>query len=238
MKKLSALLLAIICVFAIAGCRKVENESVPYDLSQSGVSSKGEKLITYDRARAFNSEYQRLVEKYGTADFDGDKLKGVAVVRLIDFLGNGNYTMYVAYADGTTPYVNKQEVFGFDNGMSKLLELNDSSVAIDITSKASADAEAPSIWLYTDVSGRGYIVTGEDMSKSADYNTFVGLKNGEKVYSFCCEFTKTDNETLGGTYEKINLAGITEEDAENIFSENQKVVDSMEAQSKKDSVKN
>ncbi|MBR3971570.1 MAG: hypothetical protein IKJ83_01605, partial [Ruminococcus sp.] len=91
---------------------------------------------------------------------------------------------------------------------------------------------------YTDAAGRGYIVTGEDMSVSADYNTFVGLKNGERVYSFCCEFTKTNNETLGGTYEKINLAGLTEEDAENIFAENQKVVDSMEAQSKRDSVKN
>lgn len=237
MKKFLALLFALICVLSFAGCRKVEDESVPYDLSQSGVTNKGEQLVTYDRAKAFYKEYTKLTDEFGVADFDGDKLKGVAVVRLVDFLGNGNYTMYVAYADGTAPYVNKQAVFGFDNGMSKLLEFKNTSVGVDITAKETADAEAGAVWLYTDSSGRGYIVTGEDMSKSAEYNTFVGLKDGEKVYAFQKEFTKENNEMLSGNYEKIKLAGLTEADAESIFAENQRVVESMKVQAEKDTVK-
>ena len=238
MKKFLALLFAVLCLFSVTACREVEEkEELPYDLSQSGVDNKNNTVVSYDRAKAFYNQYKSLVNQYGAADFDGTNLKGVAVVRLYDFLGNGQLNMYVAYADGTKPYVNKQAVYGFDNGMSKMLERDNSYVKQDITSKATADADAYSIWLYKNSTGRGYIVTGEDMSKSADYSTYIALKDGEKFYAFNCEFTKTDNETLSGTYEKIKVSGLTEADAEKIFAENKKVIDSMKTQSQMDTVR-
>ena len=233
MKKFLAVLFVLLMVLSLGACKKVAEEAeVAYDLSSKG-QSNGKTVVSYDRARIFYDEYNRLVDKYGKADLDGDTLKGVAVVRLLDFTGTGKYELYVAYADGTESYVNKQMIVGFDNGVGYLLDKDTSSVKADIVSKATADAETPSIWLYTGTSGRGYVVTGDNMNAEPVYNTYVRESKGEKVYTFQPE----DIGAANGKTEKINLTGLTEEDFSAITEENQRVIESLRVQANKNTVK-
>lgn len=224
MKKLFAFLLAMLCVLSLVACDM--SGAITYDLENA------------DRARCFNNTYKSLVEKYGEAKFENGKLTGVAVTRLIDFTGDGIYEFYVAYADGTKDYVNKQMVVGFDLGSATLIGKDGRNASQDetpyenITSKASADAQTPCVWLFKDAANRGYIVTGDDLSKSADYITYISTRGNEKVYSFQVDFTEIDGSEPQGEFEKINLVGITESEAKAVLAENEKVMDSIRAQDK------
>lgn len=216
MKKIFAMLLAVMCVVSLAACDM--SGAIVYDLGN------------VDRANYFQTYYDNLVDQYGKAkvesdDTYGNVLTGVAVARLLDFTGDGIYELYVAYADGTTPYVNRQMVVGFEYGSATLLDE-------EITSKATADDKAPTICLYTDDSNRAYIVKGEDMSASADYTTYVQTRGEEKIYAFETEFTEQDGTELAGTYERISLADFTDEDSKLVFDENDKVTDSIKGQAK------
>lgn len=214
MKKIIALLMTVVFVFALTACSG-RSAADYYDIGNT------------DRATYFYKQYNSLVEKYGEASFDGDKLQGVAVVRLIDFTGDGGYEIYIAYADGTKDYVNRHQIIGFDRGPATIFDE-------EITSKANASDATPQIWLYTDGADRGYVVTGEAMAEVADYSTFITTRDGEKIYKFQKEFTiggeNGDDVVLDGTWEKINLTGLTEEDVDIIFEENDCVVDSMKSQ--------
>ncbi len=216
MKRFLAIIFALLMVMAFAGCSK--KGAIVYDIGN------------VDAASYFNREYDSLVEKYGTAELNGDKLTGVAVVRLIDFTGNGNYELYMAYADGTQDYVNRHKVVGFDRGSATILDE-------EITSKEKADDETPSIWLYKDATSRGYIVSGEVLTQKADYRTFIRTRNEEKIYAFVPEFTidaaSDDEVIIDGTYEKIRLSGLTQEDADFVIEENTKVVDSIKGWAKR-----
>lgn len=223
MKKFIAMLLVIMCVISLAACDL--SGAITYDLGNA------------DRANYYNRIYTEMVDKYGEAEMTADDtygnvLTGVAVVRLIDFTGEGIYELYIAYADGTVPYVNKQLVVGFENGPATLID-EQTEFSDEITSKATADAAAPSLWLYKDNYGRAYIVTGEDLSKEAVYNTFIQTRGEEKVYSFDKEFSEVDGNELAGSYEKINLTGLTKEDADMVFEENEKVINSISGQIEK-----
>lgn len=215
MKKIIALLMAVVFIFALAACSKTSGDY--YDIGNA------------DRATYFYNQYKKLIDKYGEASFDGDKLQGVAVLRLIDFTGDGAYEIYIAYADGTKDYVNRQQIIGFERGPATILD-------DEITSKANASDTTPQIWLYTDATGRGYVVTGEAMDEVADYSTFITTRGEEKVYKFLKEFTiggaNGDDVVIDGTYEKISLAGLTEEDTDLVFEENECVIDSIKGQSK------
>lgn len=224
MKKFLAFILAMMCVLSLVACDM--SGSIAYDLGSA------------DRAKCFNNTYNNLVEKYGKAKFENGKLTGVAVVRLMDFTGDGVYEFYVAYADGTQDYVNKQMVIGFDMGSATLIgrdgrhENQEETPYETITSKASSDASAPCIWLFKDTADRGYIVTGDDLSKSADYITYITTRGNEGVYSFQVDFTEIDGNEPQGEFEKINLVDITEDDAKAVMDENKKVIDSISGQLK------
>ena len=213
MKKIIALIMTLVFVFALTAC--------------SGKSADYYDIGNTDRATYFYNQYKRLIDKYGAASFDGDKLQGVAVARLIDFTGDGVYEIYFAYADGTQDYVNRHMIIGFDRGPATIFDE-------EITSKVKASDATPQIWIYTDAVGRGYIVTGEAMAEVADYSTFITTRDGEKIYKFQKEFTiggeNGDTVELDGTWEKIALTGLTQEDADVIFEENDCVIDSIEGQ--------
>lgn len=234
MKRILALLFALLMVFSLAACKKVENTpKTQYDSNDLGSNDKGGDdyvvaITAYDRARYFYSEYETLLKKYGEAKLENGNLKGVAVVRLLDFMGNGNLNMYVAYADGSKPYVNKQMVFGFDNGGSVIVgntyvKKEGGSVSEDITSLATADAKAPSVWLYTGSTGRGYIVTGDNMTEAPAFNTYFQMYEGEKAYNF----KEEKGAVSGGTFEKIDLSGLSEDAFETIAERTEKVVESL-----------
>lgn len=214
MKRCFALILAVISVLAFSACSN--KGSVQYDLGNS------------DRAGYFNDQYSKLIGEYGEATYEDGKLSGIAVVRLLDFTGDGEYEIYIAYADGTKDYVNRHKVVGFDNGPATIYDE-------EITSKAKATDEGYSIWLYVDGTGRAFIVTGDAMEESADYSTFIQTRGDEKIYAFQREFTiggaSGDEVVIDGTYEKISLSDLTQEDIDEIFAENQKVLDSINGQS-------
>ena len=224
MKKIISIMLLVIMVCSLAACKP----------SQIEVGNP-------DRADVFNKNYDNLSSEYGRGEYKvdpelGGVLSGVAVMRLLDFTGDGNPELYVAYSDGTTPYANKQQIYGFDSGSAVIFSefYTDSLEFADITSKSSADAKAPCVWLYTDKSGLSYIVVGEDLSKEADYYylKFNKLENGDREIMELA-FTEVDGHELSGTYEKIELAGVSESDAEKIFEENEKVLKSVQSQGNK-----
>ncbi len=194
-----------------------------------------------DRADVFDSNYNKLSSEYGKGEYKvdpelGGVLSGVAVMRLLDFSGDGSPELYVAYSDGTTPYANKQQIYGFSNGAATIFSdfYVDSLEFEDITSKSSADAKAPCVWLYTDKSGLSYLVVGEDLSKEANYYYIKAkkLENGDREIMELA-FTEVDGNELSGTYEKIELAGVSESDAEKVFKENDKVLKSVRSQGNK-----
>ncbi len=224
MKKFISIMLLVIMVCSLAACKPGQIE-----------------VGNPDRADVFNKNYDNLSSEYGRGEYKvdpelGGVLSGVAVMRLLDFTGDGNPELYVAYSDGTTPYANKQQIYGFDSGSAVIFSefYTDSLEFADITSKSSADAKAPCVWLYTDKSGLSYIVVGEDLSKEADYYylKFNKLENGDREIMELA-FTEVDGHELSGTYEKIELAGVSESDAEKIFEENEKVLKSVQSQGNK-----
>ncbi len=225
MKKILAFILAVMCVASLAACNVTG--SATYDIGNT------------DRANYFYNTYNKYVEQYGEAKLENGALTGVAVVRLLDFTGDGVYELYMAYADGTEDYVNRQMVVGFDFGSAILIgdtprgkTTGDEITYKEITTKTSADAQSPSIWFYKDSVNRAYIAVGEDLSKSADYITYVQTRGDEKIYAFRTEFTELDGNEPQGEFEKIDLTGLTEDDAKVIFAENDKVVKSIKAQTK------
>jgi len=86
-----------------------------------------------DWAVAYLNVIDKLIEKYGEGimkenAFYGDScMSGVGVVRLIDFDGNGTYELYCAYSNGESPLLNKQVIYGYDNGLITLMEERDVS---------------------------------------------------------------------------------------------------------------
>lgn len=225
MKKVLAILLLVLTVCSLAACKSTQT----LDLGNT------------DRADVFGKNYDNLSSEYGKGEYKvdpelGGVLSGVAVMRLLDFTGDGTPELYVAYSDGTTPYANKQQIYGFSNGSAVIFSefYTDSLEFADITSKSSEDAKAPCVWLYTDKSGLSYIVVGEDLSKEAEYYYLKAkkLENGDREIMELA-FTEVDGHELSGTYEKIELAGVTEAEAERIFKENKKALDSVEKQGSK-----
>ncbi len=225
MKKFIALLMIVMCVFTLAACKGAPGAYM---------------LDTSDKANYFDGELGDLLGDFGEGayaedDTYGGVLTGVAVVRLLDFTGDGKNELYVAYADGTKPYANRQVVYGFDNGPKNLIydemaasydeNYVESSVPEEITSKSSASSVAPCVWLYTDNTGRSYIVTGDDMSNVAEYHTY----KGDGVYAFVKEFEELGGKELAGTYEKIELTGVSEAEAEKLFDINKEVFESISA---------
>lgn len=224
MKKILAFVLCVLCVFSLAACNGSKRN---YDIGNT------------DRANYFYNTYNKYVDQYGEAEFKDGKLTGVAVARLIDFTGDGVYELYMAYADGTEDYVNRQMVVGFDFGSAVLIgdtpygkTTGDEINYKYLTTKTSADAETPSIWLYKDSVSRGYIAIGDDLSKTAEYITFVQTRGDEKIYAFRPEFTEVGGNEPKGEFEKINVVGLSEDEANAIFKENEKVVKSIKAQTK------
>ena len=212
MKKIIALLFALIFVFSLAACKKVTVADVPAEAEDlrvvAQIDGKDYQVVSYDAVHNYYEQYQELVKKYGEPKFEDGKLKGVAVVRFGDFVGTGRQQMYVAYADGTKDYVNKQAVYIFDNGPGELIDKEGTSIKSDITSK---DGSTPSVWIFKS-SSKAYIVTGDDLSKNPVFHEYVRTSAGKEVYAFQKTSAKSD-----GTLIKINLTGLSSDDANKIL---------------------
>lgn len=207
MKKFLSVALIIACVLSLVACSRSNKES--YNLGNA------------DRARIFYNTYNDYVEKYGEGKDVQGSLCGTAVVRLMDFTGDGVLEMLIAYSSEKDGKVDRVMVCGFDMGFAEILNE-------EITSKATADAETNTLWLYTDSSGLSYIIKGEDLSASRSYLTYQQADaEGKPLYAFAEAFD-TDGTDLSGTYEKIDLTGNS--DSKAVFEKNENVVDALESQ--------
>ena len=71
---------------------------------------------------AYTSVIRDLTDRYGvgviapTMIDDGNWMTGLAVVRLVDFDGDGTPELLVAYQNTAGQYANRQAVYGYDNG--------------------------------------------------------------------------------------------------------------------------
>lgn len=223
MKKVIALILMILTVVSFTAC----------------ASTGTHDLANPDRASKYSDNYAKLTTEYGEAELKEDAeygtvLTGVAVMRILEFSGDSKPELYIAYSDGTKPYANKQQIYGFDNGPYEFFnEYKENLDMAEITTKSSADKKGPCICLYTDEDGVAYLVVGEDLSKQADYYSYVTVdSNGDEIYNLVKIFTEYDGKQLPGKYEYIELTGLTKADAEKIFEENENVINSIESQKK------
>lgn len=205
MKKILALVLLLSLVLTFAAC--------------------GEKGTTYslgsaDRARVFYNTYNSYVEKYGEGKSVDGVLHGTAVVRLYDFSDDGYPEMLIAYSSEKDSVVDSVMICGFDMGFAELYNEK-------ITSKASADSTAKTLWVYEDSSDLGYLVLGEDLSLSRSYVTYFKTDSeGNPLYDFAESFN-TDGNDLSGVYDKFDINGA---DFEIIESTNKDVIRSMKNQ--------
>lgn len=224
MKKLISVIMLVLVVVSLAACSADNSPNTP-----SAIGNK-------DRAEKFEKDVNKVEEKSGKGILANDAalgnvLTGTAVVRVLEFSGDDKPEMYVAYSDGTKPYANKQQIYGFDNGPYEFFSERKGNLELsEITSKSSADAKAPCIWLYTDESGISYLVIGEDLSKEAHYYSYVTVNpDGSEVYNIVEKFTGLNGKVYEGTYEKIELAGITQDEANAIFAKNEEALKLIEA---------
>lgn len=207
MKKFISLMLILLCALSFAAC--------------SGKAQESYSLGNADRARVFYNTYNSYVGKYGEGKDAEGSLTGAAIVRLMDFTGDGNPEMLIAYSSEKDGKVDSVMVCGFDMGYAELLNEK-------ITSKSSASAEGNCLWLYTDSSGLSYIVMGEDLSLSRSYTCYQQAgADGKALYKFAEAFT-ADGMDLSGTYEKIELSGNS--DTNKVFKTNKNVVAALESQ--------
>ena len=128
-------------------------------------------------AEAYLSVVNRLIDQYGKGAigpndyYYGEHMTGVGVVRLIDFDGNGVYELYCAYQDHDRPWVNKQIIYGYDNGLIVLLEECE-------VSNPGTDVSPTTTFLTKD--GKVYLVHVDEITVG-DYYT---LQDGKMVSVF------------------------------------------------------
>ena len=151
-------------------------------------------------AEAYLGVVNRLIDQYGEGAIEpndyyyGVHMTGVGVVRLIDFDGNGVYELYCAYQDHDRPWVNKQIIYGYDNGLIVLLE--ECRV-----SNPGTDVSPTTIFLTKD--GKVYLV---DEYEITDGNYYT-LQDGEMVSVFSYYYNWLD-----GGPAVINGDTVTEEE--------------------------
>lgn len=202
MKKLLSTLVLIAMVFALAAC---SNTTKTYDLENS------------DRARGFYNKYQHYVEQYGEGKEVNGALCGVAIVRLLDFTGDGSFEMLLGYSSQKDGIVDSVAVFGFDMGLAEILN--------EKISTSTADGVC--IWTYTDSFDNSYIIKGEDLSVERSYQSFMKTDSeGNPIYKFAEAFS-TKGEDLSGEYDRIY---VTSGDFKSVLSETDNVVKSIESQ--------
>jgi len=128
-------------------------------------------------AEAYLGVVNRLIDQYGEGAIELDDnghsehMTGVGIVRLIDFDGNGVYELYCAYQNHDYPWVNKQIIYGYDNGLIVLLE--ECRV-----SNPGTDICPTTIFLTKD--GKVYLV---DVDELTDGNYYT-LQDGKMVSVF------------------------------------------------------
>lgn len=97
-----------------------------------------ERVISHEQATAYLDIINELISKYGEGDIviESDncyQVKGLGVVRLIDFDNDGTYELYCAYCSkGFT--VDTERIYGFrDNNAILIMENRVSNPGTDIT---------------------------------------------------------------------------------------------------------
>ena len=99
-----------------------------------------------DEEAAMRAAYRQVIDgltqQYGEGSIsespiDGQSvMKGLAVVRLLDFDGDGTQELYCAYAKEGSPYANRQEIYQYrDNEAVLIYESSISNEGTDVSPK-------------------------------------------------------------------------------------------------------
>lgn len=180
-----------------------KEESQATDSSLQEESSQDEPA---DEEAAMKAAYRQVVEEltqqYGEGSIsespiDGQSvMKGLAVVRLLDFDADGTQELYCAYAKEGSPYANRQEIYQYRDTEAVLIY--ESSISNDGT-----DVSPMTRLVYKE--GRIYLAEGIPFSLKGEY---LRLTDGQMQSEFSFESGyMSDN----GQY-YINGAEVTEEE--------------------------
>lgn len=202
MKKSLIVSILLTIVFVVAGLTACSAQKEPTEenleptvtpIETSGGVYENMASDETDRATAYIKVINSLIRQYGEGRIvqnsfdDGESMLGVGIVRLIDFDGDGKHELYCAYADGNGDWVNKQSIYGYDNGLVELLkERNISNPGTDVS---------PSTTLLSK-NGNVYLV---DVVEIVDGNYFT-VQDGKmvSVLNYYYDFFEDKNFTLNG----------------------------------------
>ena len=159
--------------------------------------SKTEAVQTLDDAAcagAYLDVINNLISQYGEGTVGPSNVSfhngmfGVAMVRLIDFDGDGTYELYCAYAKDEGFWVDSQVVYGYDNGLITLLEeCGVSSPGTDV---------CPST-MFLSKDGKVYLIVDDGMDV-----TYYTLRDGKFVsvfnYYYDWDNEENPNNTVNG----------------------------------------
>lgn len=202
MKRFFAVFCVLVLVLALSAC---SDKAKSYDIGNA------------DRARVFFNKYNSMVEEYGEGRSVDGTLHGTAVARLYDFTGDGYPELLFAYSSLKDGVVDSVKICAFDMGYAEIYNEKITTVS----------EEGLSLWIYTDSSGRNYVITGEDLSVSRSYLSYQKTDaQGNPLYAFAEAFD-TDGKDLSGVYEKFPVKGA---DFKAIDAENQNVLNALETQ--------
>lgn len=225
MKKILAFLLASLFLISLCACSKkaVSEENKDDTLRVSDKYAAGVFSSSIDELEGYSGAGRAVKTEDGK-----NKLEGLAVVRILEFNGDKKHELVTIYSDKNDPDTYWMEITGFDAAPANL-KFWDDSERIKVTSKSSEDSEAPCVWFYTEDSGNSYLVFGDDLSKSADYYGYVQMRGDESVYKFQHAFTETNGNHREGTYEKIELVGMSDEEVKAHFEKNESAINIIES---------
>lgn len=117
-----------------------EDSSVP----ESSIQEESSAVEPVDEEAAMRAAYRQVIDgltqQYGEGSIsespiDGQSvMKGLAVVRLLDFDGDGTQELYCAYAKEGSPYANRQEIYQYrDNEAVLIYESSISNEGTDVS---------------------------------------------------------------------------------------------------------
>jgi len=195
--------------------------SPPPDTPQGDFSNEN------DWAAAYLEVVENLIARYGEGemwaeDYYGgnDFMTGLGMVRLIDFDGDGTYELYCAYSDGESPIVNKQVIYGYNNGLITLMgECSVSNPGADVSPSVTFLSKYGKVYLveiFEISDGRYYAVENGKMVTVLEYyydfwEEGVNSVNGVPVTEDDVFYAIAEMEN-GGTLDCIYFYGAEYED--------------------------
>ena len=189
---------------------------------QTEISSKEEiKPTSAELKTAYRGVVDDLIKKYDNPYINNSYYSGVAVIRLVDFDGDGIEELYCAYSENAS-YVDTQEIFGYKN---------DKAVSL-FKSKINTMGTSVEPFVQFVQKDKKYYVLSEGVFKE-DYTSckWIGVKNNQS-YTADSSYEFADSGEVEyiiiGTYPEKDVLEDTKNVMEKLGCDTHSVIDKEE----------